>query len=114
MYVIDFKLGDEVLETRAAKSSPKSLAGYKAAATPAEQDEFKNDNPTVLDRVRDHCHVTGEYRGAAHNSCNLRAKTSYTVPVFVHNLKGYDAHLLFQEMEQVGGNISVIATNIEK
>ena len=36
------------------------------------------------------------------------------MPVFVHNLKGYDAHLLFQEMEKVAGNISVIATNSEK
>ena len=36
------------------------------------------------------------------------------MPVFVHNLKGYDAHLLFQEMELVAGDISVIATNSEK
>ena len=27
-------------------------------------------------KVRDHCHYTGKYRGAAHNICNLR----YTVP----------------------------------
>ena len=90
MLVIDFKLGAEVLDTRAAKSS-KTRAGasasYKAATTPAEQEAFKNANPMVCDRVRDHCHVTGAYRGAAHNSCNLKAKTCYDVIVFVHNLK---------------------------
>ena len=70
--------------------------------------------PNASDRVRDHCHVTGEFRGAAHSRCNLKARTCYDVPVFVHNLKGYDAHLLFQEMEKVDGKISVIATNSEK
>ena len=70
--------------------------------------------PNASDRVRDHCHVTGAYRGAAHSRCNLKARTCYDVPVFVHNLKGYDAHLLFQEMEKVDGKISVIATNSEK
>ena len=74
----------------------------------------RGEKPTPTDRVRDHCHVTGEYRGAAHSCCNLKIRTNYDVPVFVHNLKGYDAHLLFQEMEKVGGNISVIATNSEK
>jgi hypothetical protein len=58
--------------------------------------------------------MTGDYRGAAHSKCNLKARTCYDVPVFVHNLKGYDAHLLFQEMEQVAGDITVIATNSEK
>ena len=66
------------------------------------------------DRVRDHCHITGQYRGAAHSSCNLRARTVKELPVFVHNLKGYDAHLLFQGVADVVGDVSVIATNTEK
>ena len=49
------------------------------------------------DSVKDHDHMTGRYRGAAHNDCNfklkLNAKTS-PIPVFFHNLKGYDGHLL--------------------
>lgn len=37
------------------------------------------------DRVRDHCHVTGKFRGAAHNTCNLNLKQRELIPVFFHN-----------------------------
>ena len=70
-----------------------------------------------LQKVRDHCHLTGEYRGPAHNSCNLSARTNYDISVFVHNLKGYDAHLIIQEIEDFISDkrkISVIANNTEK
>ena len=74
----------------------------------------KGSKLAPTDRVRDHCHITGHYRGAAHSSCNLRARTVKELPVFVHNLKGYDAHLLFQGVADVVGDVSVIATNTEK
>ena len=48
-------------------------------------------------KVRDHDHITGEYRGAAHSKCNLllRIEPHHTpIPVFFHNLKNYDAHHL--------------------
>ena len=44
-------------------------------------------------KVRDHCHFTGKYRGAAHNKCNLQFKKPKFTPVIFHNLSGYDAHL---------------------
>ena len=47
----------------------------------------------LSDKVRDHCHFTGQYRGAAHNSCNLQCRTPMILPVIFHNLQGYDAHL---------------------
>ena len=53
------------------------------------------------DCVKDHCHITGKYRGAAHNSCNLKlrikAKTDQ-IPVVFDNLRGYDAHHVMQAM----------------
>ena len=76
--------------------------------------KIKKQHPLETDKVRDHCHVTGEYRGAAHSKCNLKARTNYKIPVFVHNLKGYDAHLLFTAMGEVEGKLDVIATNTEK
>ena len=42
--------------------------------------------------VRDYCHVTGKYRGAAHRNCNLNYKPMEIIPVFFHNLRGYDAY----------------------
>jgi len=69
------------------------------------------------DSVRDHDHMTGKYRGAAHNECNfqlkLNAKTM-PIPVVFHNLKGYDGHLLMQAMARVQGEIRCIPTNTEK
>lgn len=49
-------------------------------------------------RARDHCHLTGVYKGAAHQQCNLQYQDSLKIPVMFHNLSGYDAHLLIQEL----------------
>ena len=49
-------------------------------------------------KVRDHCHVLGNYRGASCNMCNLAMKMTKTIPVIFHNLKGYDSHLLLPEL----------------
>ena len=48
------------------------------------------------DKVRDHCHVSGKYRGAAHDKCNLNFHHRHRVPVIIHNLKGYDSHLIIK------------------
>ena len=54
--------------------------------------------------VRDHCHITGKYRGSAHKNCNLKLQISaekIKIPVIFHNLKGYDSHLIMQEIGQI-------------
>ena len=55
----------------------------------------------TIDRVRDHCHVTGKYRGAAHNECNLNYSFTGSIPVILHNLRGYDSHLIMQGLWKV-------------
>ena len=50
------------------------------------------------EEVRDHCHVSGKYRGAAHWSCNINLQLTKKVPVIFHNLRGYDSHLIFDEL----------------
>ena len=52
-------------------------------------------------RVRDHCHMTGMYRGSAHQSCNLNFKVTKKIPVVFHNLRGYDGHLIMQQIGRV-------------
>ena len=69
------------------------------------------------DSVRDHDHMTGKYRGAAHKECNFKLKLNpktMPIPVIFHNLKGYDGHLLMQAIARVRGEIKCIPTNSEK
>ena len=40
------------------------------------------DEPLKDDKVRDHCHYTGRYRGPAHNSCNLKYRKPKSIPMF--------------------------------
>ena len=49
-------------------------------------------------KVRDHCHYTGKYRGAAHSSCNLRYKIPKEIPVIFHNGSTYDYHFIIKEL----------------
>ena len=64
-------------------------------------------------KVRDHCHYSGLYRGAAHFCCNLQYKIPNYIPVVFHNLAGYDAHLFIRELAKYTTSMGVIAKNIE-
>jgi len=69
------------------------------------------------DKVADHDHLkpNNNYRGAAHNSCNLKLNNKgYKIPVIFHNLKGYDSHLLLQEAGKFKKKFKVIPLNKEK
>ena len=66
------------------------------------------------DRVRDHCHFTGQYRGAAHNKCNLMCKKPRVLPVIFHNLQGYDAHLFIKQLARLKGDLNCIPCTEEK
>ena len=72
--------------------------------------KFKQDDK----KVRDHCHFTGRYRGAAHNSCNLKYRKPNFTPVAFHNLSGYDSHLFIKHLGFTAGNIDCIPNNEEK
>jgi len=66
-------------------------------------------------RVRDDCHFTGKYRGAAHQKCNALFRKPKFVPMFFHNLSGYDAHLFVKNLNSIGeGNIDCIPNTKEK
>ena len=67
-----------------------------------------------IDKVRDHCHITGKFRGAAHNQCNLKLKIPKKLPIIFHNLEGYDGHIIFKELNNFDVTIDVIPKTIEK
>ena len=79
------------------------------------EQEIRNikNNP----KVKDHCHFTGKYRGAAHKICNLKLKikpNKTPIPVVFHNLRGYDSHFIMQKAHKTYGNITCIPNNAEK
>ena len=65
-------------------------------------------------KVRDHCHITGKYRGAAHFSCNANLKLSKKVSVIFYNLRGYDSDLIRKEVGRFDVKVSVITNGLEK
>ena len=52
------------------------------------------------EKVRDHCHVTGKFRGAPQWDCNINFQLTQNVPVIFHNLKDYGSHLIFNELDK--------------
>ena len=70
-----------------------------------------------IKKVRDHCHRTGCYRGAAHNACNINYYNNRCLPVVFHNLRGYDSHLIIKKAFDVvkdGESINAIPNSGEK
>ena len=65
-------------------------------------------------KVRDHCHITGKYRRSAHWSCNINLKLTKKFPVIFYHLRGYDCHLIMQEICKTDVKISVMANGLEK
>ena len=59
------------------------------------------------EKVRDHCNVTGKFRGAAHWDCNINFQSIKKVPVIFHNLRGCGSHLIFNELDKFGVKIDV-------
>ena len=85
--------------------------------TEEEEDLFQKSNNCSIckkltdnceDIVKDHCHLTGKFRGAAHKSCNLNFKLTKKVPVMFHNLRAYGSHLIFNELNKFDVKINVI------
>ena len=76
--------------------------------------EFDNDDKKNH-KIRDHCHYTGKYRGAAHNICNLRYKVPKEIPVVFHNDSTYDYHFIIKELvKEFEGNFDCLGENTEK
>ena len=65
-------------------------------------------------KVKDHCHITGKYRGSVHRDCNINIKLNHKIPIVFHDLKYYDSDLIMQELGKSNLKIKVIQTGLEK
>ena len=78
------------------------------------KNEFNNNDKKNY-KVRDHCHYTGKYTGAAHNICNLRYKVPKEIPIVFHNGSTYDYHFIIKELvKEFEGNFECLGENTEK
>ena len=94
----------------------KKLFNKNLIMTDEEEEQFQLRNTCWISekliedkKVRDHCHITGKVRSAAHWSCNINLQLTKKVPIIFHNLKCYDSHLIFCEL-----NKSVVTNGLEK
>ncbi len=82
---------------------------FKATRT---NEKTKKEEKVI--KCPDHCHITGKYRGAACDKCNLRMRVPKFVPVLFHNLEGYDSHLFVKSLGLEEGDIKCIPKTDEK
>ena len=110
----------EIMEFLSTNSTMKRLSAR-------QQDEYDNATRCYICRhefvecdvkgpkVRDHDHITGWFIGAAHRLCNMKRPVSFYIPVFFHNFRGYDAHLIVHEFgKRPDREIKVIGQNMDK
>ena len=91
--------------------------------TKKDDDDFENstkrsiwDNVYVDGdvKVRDHSHITRQYRGSAHRDCSIKVKLNHKIYVVLLDLKKYDSHFIMQELDKVDCKIDVILNELEK
>ena len=76
---------------------------------------FEWETTVGYKKVRDHDHLTGRFIGAAHSSCNLKRRKILKIPIFFHNFRGYDGHIIASQMGHFKENpIKVIGQGMEK
>ena len=64
-------------------------------------------------KVKDHCHYTGKFRGAAHSKCNLNYKVPKDIPIIIHNAS-YDTHFIINQLaEESKGEVDCIGGDME-
>ena len=79
------------------------------------KNKFFEDAKNNYIKVRDHCHYTGKYRGAAHKICSLMYNTPREIPVIFHNGSSYDYHFIIKGLaEEFDGDFECLGENEEK
>ena len=96
----------------------------KIVITKKDHEDFENptkcsicDNDYIYlsdVKVKDHCQITGKYRGSAHRDCYINVKLNHKIPVVFHNRKNYDSHLIMQDLGKFSLKINVIPNGLEK
>ena len=62
--------------------------------------KIKKSEYNLYHKVRDHCHYTGKFRGAAQNICNLRYNIPKKILIVFHNGSTYDYHFVIKKISR--------------
>ena len=133
------KFIENMLEVNWCKSKMKKHFNKPLKMTKENETDFQATKCYICDikytdkdiHVRDHCHITGKFRGSAHQDCNLKLQMkpdNIKIPVIFHNLRGYDSHFIMQQIGEIAKkhtyknkrgeechmNINCIPNNMEK
>ena len=97
------------------KEQQESYENAKLCYNCKEKFENRYFKDKKYDEVRDHCHYTGEYSGAAHNICNLKYRVPKRIPIVLHNGLNYDYHFIIKELaEEFKKQFTCLRENTEK
>ena len=105
------------------KKQWKNISTKNLIMIEKEEEQFQSSNmcwiyEKLIDdddkKVIGHFHITGKFRGAAHWSYNMNLQLTKKVPVIFHNLRGYDSHLIFCELNNFDVKIDIIPIRLEK
>ena len=78
-------------------------------------DENDENAFKLYHKVRDHCHYTRKFRGAARSICNLRYKTPKEIPLVFHNGFTHDYHFIINQLgKEFEGQLEYLGENTEK
>ena len=98
---------DEVIKLEKKMAFYFKIIKKDIIMTEEDVEDFRNisicrfcEKNTESGKVRDHCHLTGYYRGPAHCKCNINVtqKQSYFIPFIIHNFSNYDCHMFFKNL----------------
>ena len=99
-----------IKENYYSKDAMKKYFNKKLVMTKRNNEDFENftncliwenDNIDNEVKVKDPCHITGNYRGSAQRDCNMNVKLKHKFIVVFHNLKNYDSHLITTRTRQI-------------
>ena len=95
--------------------SEEEKESYKNVICHICEKEFCTDNNKEMRKIRDCCHYTGKYRGAAHSKCNLNYEIVKEIPILCHNGSAYDYHFIIKYLaREFKGNSECLGENAEK
>ena len=113
--IIKYENKKEIILTNEEKESYENQKNCHICRKEFCTDKNNEKEFKLKQKVRDHCHYTGKYRGAAHSSCNLRYKIPNKILVVFHNGSTYDYHFIIKQLaREFKGNFECLGENTEK